>query len=70
MEMPEMDGSLFVKELKSHKKFKDIPVVIISSYDSENVMNIIPDVDAYIKKSNFNYEIRLERGGVWDNGTP
>ena len=60
MEMPEMDGSLFVKELKAHKKFKDIPVVIISSYDSENVAEIIPDVDAYIKKANFNQDYLLD----------
>lgn len=60
MEMPEMDGSLFVKELKAHKKFKDIPVIIISSYDSENVAEIIPDVDAYIKKANFNQDYLLD----------
>ena len=60
LEMPEMDGNLFVKELKAHKKFKDIPVVIISSYDSENVAEIIPDVDAYIKKANFNQDYLLD----------
>lgn len=60
MEMPEMDGSLFVKELKAYKKFKDIPIIIISSYDEENVAEIIPDVDAYIKKANFNQDYLLD----------
>lgn len=60
MEMPEMDGNMFVKELKAHNKFKDIPVVIISSYDSENAAEIIPDVDAYIKKGNFNQDYLLD----------
>lgn len=60
MEMPEMDGSMFVKELKAHQKFKDIPVIIISSYDSENAAEVIPDVDAFIKKSNFNQDYLLD----------
>ena len=60
MEMPEMDGDMFVKELKSHQKFKDIPVIIISSYDTENLAKSMPDVDAFIKKSNFNQDYLLD----------
>ena len=60
MEMPEMDGDAFVKELKSHQKFKDIPVIIISSYDTENLAKSMPDVDAFIKKSNFNQDYLLD----------
>ncbi len=60
LEMPEMDGNMFVNELKAHKKFKDIPIIIISSYDVENVTDIIPDVDAYIKKGNFNQDYLLD----------
>ena len=53
MEMPEMDGSAFVKELKANKKFKHIPVVIISSYHTDEIARNIPDADAVIKKSGF-----------------
>ncbi len=60
MEMPEMDGAMFVKELKNHQKFKDIPVIIISSYDTDNLTESMPDVDAFIKKSNFNQDYLLD----------
>ena len=60
MEMPEMDGDAFVKELKNHQKFKNIPVIIISSYDTENLAKSMPDVDAFIKKSNFNQDYLLD----------
>lgn len=54
MEMPEMDGKMFVKELKSHQKFKKIPVVIISSYDIETLEREIPDAAGFIRKGAFN----------------
>lgn len=60
MEMPEMDGGMFVRELKAHPKFKSIPVIIISSYDTETIAQDIPDVDAFIKKSNFNQDDLLD----------
>ncbi len=60
MEMPEMDGGMFVKELKAHQKFKNIPVIIISSYETENLAKDMPDVDAFIKKSNFNQDYLLD----------
>lgn len=60
MEMPEMDGGMFVRELKAHPKFKNIPVVIISSYDTDTLAQDIPDVDAFIKKSNFNQDDLLD----------
>ena len=60
MEMPEMDGSMFVKELKAHPKFKNIPVIIISSYDTETIEKEIPEVNAFIKKSNFNQDELLD----------
>lgn len=60
MEMPEMDGGMFVKELKMHQKFKNIPVVIISSYDTEQMAKNMPDVDAFIMKSNFNQDYLLD----------
>lgn len=60
MEMPEMDGSMFIKELKNTPKFKDIPVVLITSYDTERLAKDIPDIDAFIKKSNFNQDYLLD----------
>lgn len=60
MEMPEMDGGMFVKELKQHPKFKEIPVVIMSSYDTDNLAKDIPDVDAFIRKGNFNQDYLLD----------
>lgn len=56
MEMPEMDGRMFVKELKNHNKLKDIPIILITSYDTEYLTQDMPDVNAFIKKSNFNQD--------------
>ena len=60
MEMPEMTGSVFVKELKSYSKFKDIPVLIISSYDIDTLAKDIPEADGFIRKSDFNQDDLLE----------
>ena len=60
MEMPEMDGGMFIKELKSHPKFRHIPVVIISSYDTDTIARDIADADGFIRKSNFNQDELLD----------
>ncbi len=60
MEMPEMDGGMFVKELKSHSKFSKIPIIIISSYETEKMAKEMPDVDAFIKKGSFNQDYLLD----------
>lgn len=60
MEMPEMDGRMFVKELKNHQKLKNIPIILITSYDTEYLTKDMPDVDAFIKKSNFNQDFLAE----------
>lgn len=60
LEMPEMDGQMFVQELKNHKMFKDIPVVIISSYETEDIIKEMPGVEAFIKKSKFNQDYLLD----------
>ena len=60
MEMPEMDGRMFVKELKNHRKLKDIPIILITSYDTEHLTKDMPDVNAFIKKSNFNQDYLLD----------
>lgn len=59
IEMPEMNGQEFIRELKNHSKFKDIPVVIISSYESDD-FGIITGAETFIKKSNFNQEYLLD----------
>ncbi len=60
MEMPEMDGGMFVKELKAHPKFKHIPVVIITSYDTDTIAQDISGADGFIRKSNFNQDDLLD----------
>lgn len=60
MEMPEMDGSAFVKELKTSLQFKHIPVVIISSYDIKEYDQVLSEADAFIKKTNFNQDLLLD----------
>jgi len=60
MEMPEMNGAMFVKELKSHPKFKNIPVVIISSCENNDDFNSVLGAETFIKKSNFNQDYLLD----------
>lgn len=60
MEMPEMDGGMFVKELKSYQRFRNIPVVIISSYDKDIIGKEVPEVEGFIIKSNFNQDYLLD----------
>lgn len=60
MEMPEMDGGMFVKELKSYQRFRNIPVVIISSYDKDIIGKELPEVEGFIIKSNFNQDYLLD----------
>lgn len=56
MEMPEMSGKEFVQRLKADVRYKDIPVVVISSYDLADLEKEIPQANAYIVKSNFNQD--------------
>ena len=56
MEMPEMTGKEFVQRLKADVRYKDIPVVVISSYNLVNLEKEIPQAHAYIAKSNFNQD--------------
>ena len=60
MEMPEMDGRMFVKKKKNHRKLQDIPIILITSYDTEHLTKDMPDVNAFIKKSNFNQDYLLD----------
>lgn len=56
MEMPEMTGKEFVERLKADVRYKDIPVIVISSYELANLEKEIPQANAYIMKSNFNQD--------------
>lgn len=56
MEMPEMSGKEFVQRLKADVRYKDIPVIVISSYDLADLEMQIPQAHAYIMKSNFNQD--------------
>lgn len=52
LNMPIMDGREALKELKSESKFKDIPVIILTSSDSTEDKKLCEDlgVDDYITK--------------------
>lgn len=62
--MPKMNGIDMIKELKTRKKYRDIPVLIISgSVDTENVkMAVAMGVTNIIVKP-FTYNIFLEKVG-------
>lgn len=62
LEMPEMDGLKFVEELKNNEKYKNIPVIIISSsYDRNDPRVVQCNADAFITKGEFNQEFLLEK---------
>ena len=56
MEMPEMTGKEFVQRLKADVRYKDIPVIVISSYALADLEKEIPQAHAYIMKSKFNQD--------------
>ena len=60
LEMPEMNGIEFVNLLKSNEKFSKIPVIILSSYESEKLDAIGARADAFITKSEFNQDYLLQ----------
>lgn len=62
--MPKMNGLQLIKEIKSRKKYKDIPVLIISgSIDAENVKSAIAMGVSNIIVKPFTYNIFLEKIG-------
>jgi two-component system chemotaxis sensor kinase CheA len=62
VEMPVMDGIELTERLKVHKKFKDIPVVIISSHESskDKKRGLEAGADAYLAKSIFSQKMLVE----------
>ena len=61
LEMPEMDGVRFVKELKANPEYAKIPVLIVSSSSNNELKAADCKADGYINKTEFNQEHLLER---------
>lgn len=61
LEMPEMDGVRFVKELKANPEYSKIPVLIVSSSSNNELKAADCKADGYINKTEFNQEHLLER---------
>ena len=60
LEMPEMSGIEFVNLLKSSERYAKIPVIILSSYDSDKLDELEARADAFITKSEFNQDYLLQ----------
>ncbi len=60
LEMPEMNGIEFVNILKSNEKYAKIPIIILSSYESEKIDELGARADAFITKSEFNQDYLLQ----------
>ena len=60
LEMPEMNGIEFINLLKSSDKYSKIPVIILSSYESEKLDELGARADAFITKSEFNQDYLLQ----------
>lgn len=60
LEMPEMNGIEFVNLLKNSDKYSKIPVIILSSYESEKLDELGARADAFITKSEFNQDYLLQ----------
>jgi len=53
--MPRMDGFAFTEKVKGHERFKDLPVVLVTSLESpeDKIRGLEAGADAYITKSTF-----------------
>ena len=60
LEMPEMNGIEFLNILKSNEKYAKIPIIILSSYESEKIDELGARADAFITKSEFNQDYLLQ----------
>lgn len=65
IEMPEMDGLTFLKELKTNEMFSDIPVVMLTSLTDEETKKHAMELGAvkYISKNEFNQKDLLDTVG-------
>ena len=61
LEMPEMDGLVFVEQLKSDELYRKIPVIIISSRTQNDPKIKECQADGFISKSDFHQEYLLEK---------
>jgi len=62
VEMPRMDGLQFTAQVKKHEQFKNIPVIIVSSHETEEekIRGLEAGADAYLPKSTFSQQILIE----------
>ncbi len=53
IEMPEWDGIMFIEKIKSHKEYRDIPIIVVSQYGKDEDLQKAADAgaDRYIVKS-------------------
>ena len=61
LEMPEMDGLVFVEQLKADELYRKIPIIIISSRTQNDPKIKECQADGFISKSDFNQEYLLEK---------
>ena len=58
-EMPDKNGTEFIRDLKQNEKFSDIPIIMLSSRDDAQIINeaLISGADAYIIKDKTDEEL-------------
>ncbi|MCD6319062.1 MAG: response regulator [Candidatus Desulfofervidaceae bacterium] len=62
VEMPRMDGLQLTAQVKKHEQFKNIPVIIVSSHETEEekMRGLEAGADAYLPKSTFSQQMLIE----------
>ena len=65
LQMPRMDGFAFMKRLRADRRFKDIPVIVVSSLGSEEdkLKGLELGADGYFAKRHFDQEGLLDLVG-------
>ena len=58
LEMPEMDGFELIKLIRSEERFKDIPILVLTSLRGEDIERKVKELGADA------YEVKLERERV------
>ena len=61
IQMPNMDGFELTRRIRSNKKYKELPVILVTSLtsDEDKRRGMELGADAYITKSSFNQELLL-----------
>ena len=60
--MPEMDGFEFTEQLRGDPRLRDMPLIIVTSRDSEDdrQRGVAAGADAYVTKGSFDQDQLLE----------